>query len=287
MLARAASATLSCMQPLITAGELAAALDDRLPVLLDVRWRLGGPPARVDYLAAHLPGAVFVDLDAELSGPAGPLGRHPLPEPAALQVAMRRWGVCRSSPVVAYDDGTGSAGRAWWVLRWAGCAGVRVLDGGYQAWQAAGYPLAREVPIPTPGDVVVRPGSLPVLDAAGAAKLAASGVLLDARAAARYRGETEPVDAVAGHIPGAVSAPLADLLDSDGRLRAPAQLRKRLASLGVDGRRPVGAYCGSGVTAAAQVLALEVAGIEAALYPGSWSEWITDPARPVAIGGPA
>jgi thiosulfate/3-mercaptopyruvate sulfurtransferase len=275
--------------PLIGVAELAAALrpgrDAAAPVLLDVRWRLLGPPPAELYAAGHLPGAVSVDIDADLSAPPGRGGRHPLPDPADLQAVLRRCGVRRGSAVVAYDDGDGSsAARAWWLLRWAGHPGVRVLDGGFAAWTAAGLPVSTEVPRPAPGDVVVRPGGMPVLDAAGAAAVVAGGVLLDARAAERFRGEVEPVDPVAGHVPGARSAPLGGNLGPDGRFRPPAELRRRFAGLGVRPGVPVGVYCGSGVTAAQEVLALELAGVPAALYAGSWSEWITDPDRPVATG---
>ncbi len=258
------------------------------PTLLDVRWRLTGPPGRDDYAAGHLPGAVFVDLDTELCGPPGAAGRHPLPDPAALQAALRAAGVRAGHPVVVYDGGDGmSAARAWWTLRWAGHPAVRLLHGGYPAWVAAGLPTSTEVPTPGPGDVTVRPGALPVLDAAGAARLAAAdgGVLVDVRAAARYRGETEPVDAVAGHVPGAVNLPATEYV-AEGRFPGADALRERFAAAGVAGDRPVGAYCGSGVTAAQAVLALHLAGRpDAALYVGSWSDWITDPSRPVAVGG--
>ncbi len=274
------------MHPLVTADALAAELADDPPVLLDVRWRLTGPPAHDDYLTAHLPGAVFVDLDADLAGPPGPAGRHPIPEPRRLQESLRRWGVGADTPVVAYDDGGFGAARAWWLLGWAGCEQVRVLDGGYAAWLAAGLPVTDAVPHPATGDVVVCPGGRPVLDADSAARLVHDGVLLDARSGARYLGEVEPVDAVAGHIPGAVSAPATAVLDSSGRWRPVGELRAYFADLGVTGSRPVGAYCGSGVTAAGHVLALALTGVEAALYPGSWSQWITDDRRPVATGRP-
>lgn len=274
--------------PLCTVADLAAALaarSGRRPVVLDVRWRLGGPPPAELYAAGHLPTAVPVDLDTDLSGPRMPAsGRHPLPEPAVLEATLRRWGIGTDDEVVAYDDADGtSAARAWWLLRWAGVRRVRVLDGGYAAWVAADLPVTTEVPVPEPGDVVVRPGSMPVLDADGARELAATAVLLDARAAERYRGDVEPVDPVAGHIPGAVSAPTAGNVEA-GRFRSPADLRARFAGLGVGAGTPVGAYCGSGVTAAQEVLALALAGVDAALYPGSWSEWVTDPDRPVATG---
>ena len=260
-------------------------------MVLDVRWRLSGPRPAELYAAGHVPGAVPVDLDTDLAAPpgTGDGGRHPLPDPAALQATLRRWGIRAGSAVVAYDDADGSsASRAWWLLRWAGLTDVRVLDGGFAAWVAQGLPVTADVPTPTAGDVVVRPGGMPVLDAAEAAEVAAAGVLLDARAAERYRGDMEPVDRVAGHIPGALSAPISGNVRPDGRFRPPGELRRRFAELGVGrGGQPVGAYCGSGVTATQQILALEVAGLPgtpAALYAGSWSGWITDPTRPVATG---
>ncbi|AVT30626.1 sulfurtransferase [Plantactinospora sp. BC1] len=265
------------------AAELASA---EPPVVLDVRWRLVGPPGRRDYLAGHLPGAVFVDLDTELSGPPGVHGRHPLPDPAALQRVLRTAGVRAGGPVVVYDGGDGmAAARAWWTLRWAGHAQVRVLDGGFPAWAGAGLPVTTEPPALTPGDMTVRPGGMPVLDAGSAAEMAAHGVLVDVRAAVRYRGETEPVDPVAGHIPGAVNMPATEYVGTDGRFPAAEALRARFAEAGVRPGARVGAYCGSGVTAAQAVLALHRAGHPgAALYVGSWSHWITDPERPVALG---
>lgn len=257
------------------------------PTILDVRWTLGGG-GRAAYQAGHLPGAVFVDLDTALAGPPGKGGRHPLPDPAELQAVLRGAGVRAGQPVIVYDGGeappTGAAARAWWILRWAGLADVRILDGGYAAWLAAGGPVTTEEPDPVPGDVTVTPGSLPVVDAAGARAAVEEGVLLDARVPARFRGETEPVDPVAGHIPGAVNAPIGDTVDDAGRLRTPADLRGYFEGLGVDRDRPIAAYCGSGVTAAQTVLALAVAGFDSALYVGSWSNWITDPARLIDVG---
>jgi thiosulfate/3-mercaptopyruvate sulfurtransferase len=278
--------------PLITPADLAALLGGPDgPVVLDVRWRLGGPPGRADHDAGHVPGAVFVDLDTELAGPPGTGGRHPLPEPAALQEVLRRAGVGEHSAVVAYDDDSGAvAARAWWLLRWAGVAAdrVAVLDGGYRAWVAAGLPITAEPARPVPGDLVVRPGGMPVVDADGAAALARDGVLIDARAGARYRGETEPVDPRAGHVPGAVNAPATEHLDATGRWLPPDALAARYTAVGA-GSADVGAYCGSGVTATAVVLALEYAGLRppgrpAALYAGSWSHWSADPLRPIATG---
>jgi thiosulfate/3-mercaptopyruvate sulfurtransferase len=273
--------------PLLSVTDLAASLTaDAPPVLLDVRWSLAGPPGIESYRAGHLPGAVFVDLDRDLAGPPGAAGRHPLPDPDDAQAALRRLGVRADSAVVVYDDGDASvAARAWWLLRWAGHDGVRVLDGGYAAWVAAGLPVAvGDAPAVTPGDVVVRPGGMPVVDADEAAALARAGVLLDVRAPARFRGESEPIDPVAGHVPGAVNAPLAGNLGPDGRFLDAAGLSARFAALGVRPGVGVAAYCGSGVGAAQTVLALEVAGLPSALFAGSWSEWVADPERPVATG---
>ncbi|UED87013.1 sulfurtransferase [Streptomyces profundus] len=276
------------MTAIIPAAELAAATapgtpPSEHPVLLDIRWRLGGPPGRPLYAAGHLPGAVYVDLPGELAGPPGERGRHPLPDLGIFGAAMRRAGVSLGRPVVVYDAGDGwAAARAWWLLRWAGHPRVRVLDGGLAAWTG---PLSTEEPRPAEGDFVPTPGGLPVLDADGAARLAREGVLLDARAGERYRGEVEPIDPVAGHIPGAVSAPTSENVTPGGQLRPAAELADRFAALGVSPGTGVGVYCGSGVSAAHQVWALEVAGVTAALYPGSWSEWTARPGRPVA-GGP-
>jgi thiosulfate/3-mercaptopyruvate sulfurtransferase len=257
------------------------------PTVLDVRWTLTGG-GRAAYEAGHLPRAVFLDLDADLAGPPGAGGRHPLPDPETLQATLRRNGIRAGHPVIVYDAGgappTGAAARAWWILRWAGLTDVRVLDGGYAAWVAASGPTTQTERTPTPSDVTVKPGSLPVVDAAGARAVAVDGVLLDARVPARFRGETDPVDPVAGHIPGARNQPAAETVDASGRLHPPGLLRDRFQDLGVHEDQPVAAYCGSGVSAAQTVLALTVAGFRPALYVGSWSEWITDPARPIATG---
>jgi thiosulfate/3-mercaptopyruvate sulfurtransferase len=269
---------------LVTATDLRTRVEAGEPVvLLDVRWVLGDPHGREHHAAGHLPGAVFVDLHHELAGEPGPAaGRHPLPEIADLQAAARRWGVRAGSRVVAYDDsGSMAAARAWWLLRWAGVTDVHLLDGGLGAWVRAGGPVEAGDVVPEPGDVELSPGHLPVLDADGAAALAVTGVLLDARAGERYRGETEPIDPRAGHVPGALSAPTADNLTVAGEIRPTDELRARFAGLGAD-RADVGVYCGSGVTAAHEVAALAVAGIDAALYVGSWSQWSSDPDRPVA-----
>jgi thiosulfate/3-mercaptopyruvate sulfurtransferase len=268
-------------QVIVDAEALAAELaGDEPPVLLDVRWALGQTDGHEQYLAGHLPGAVFVDLDTELAAPPTPQdGRHPLPDLAELEAAARRWGVSGERAVVAYDAVGGmSAARVWWLLRWAGVGDVRLLDGGLAAWTAAGLPLEAGWVTAEPGDVVLVPGALPTIDADEAAGW--TGSLLDARAVERYAGEVEPVDPRAGHIPGAISVPTAGNVRADGTFLPDDELRARF--VGVQG--PVAVYCGSGVTAAHEVAALAVVGVEAALYPGSWSQWSNDPARPVETG---
>jgi thiosulfate/3-mercaptopyruvate sulfurtransferase len=272
---------------LVTAGELFRRLaEPEPPVLLDVRWALGDPDGAGHYRAGHVPGAVYVDLDTELAGPHEPgAGRHPLPAIADLQANARRWGVTRRRGVVVYDNTGGlAAARAWWLLRWAGVPDVRILDGGLAAWSAAGHRQATGAGNPRPAsDIVLSAGHLPTLTADEAATLAGAGVLLDARAAERYRGEVEPVDPRAGHIPGARSAPTTENLQSGvPYFRSTAELRERFRDVGAE----PGVYCGSGVTAAHEVAALAIAGIDAALYPGSWSAWSSDPARPVETSAP-
>ena len=256
------------------------------PAVLDVRWKLGDADGRAHYADRHIPTAVYVDLETELAGPASPEeGRHPLPELDALQAAARRWGIRQGQRVVVYDDlGGMSAARAWWLLRWAGVPDVRILDGALGAWSELGLPVESGELSADPGDIVLEAGHLPVLDGEQAAERARTGVLLDARAGERYRGEQEPIDPRAGHIPGALSTPTADNLDADGRFLDPNTLRAQFEAAGVDGQSPLGAYCGSGVTAAHLTAALRIAGFDAALYPGSWSAWSSDPERPVAVG---
>jgi thiosulfate/3-mercaptopyruvate sulfurtransferase len=285
------------MKPLLDV----AALEERRAgglrtVLLDVRWALGDPHGHDHYLQGHLPDAVFVDLAAELADPAVPeRGRHPLPSPLKLQDAARRWGINNGDVVVAYDDSANmAAARAWWMLRNSGLTEVYLLDGGLAAWRAAGLPVEQGDVLPPPGDVTLGDGQMPVLDAAAVtawmehepvpAGPQPDRVLLDARAGERYRGEVEPVDPRAGHIPGAVSAPTSGNVDSNGRFLPPDELRRRFEALGISGDVEVGVYCGSGVTAAHQVAALELAGIRAALYPGSFSEWSSNPLLPVVTG---
>ncbi|MFI0719579.1 sulfurtransferase [Streptomyces sp. NPDC021224] len=270
------------MDFLISAGDLAAAPVP--PVLLDVRYTMGGPPGHGEYAKGHIPGARYVDLDAELAAPPGAGGRHPLPDTGEFGAAMRRAGVSADRDVVVYDDGNGwGPARAWWLLRWTGHHRVKVLDGGLAAWRAAGQPLSTEEPPPGEGDFTPKPGGMPVLDAAGAAALARSGLLLDARAGERYRGEVEPIDPVAGHIPGAVNAPTTENVTPEGTFLPAQALAARFTALGAAPGTEVGVYCGSGVSAAQEVLALAEAGITAALYPGSWSEW-TASGLPVETG---
>ena len=298
---------------LITAPELAEALEagalDGAPVrVLDVRWRLDRPDGRPAFAAGHIPGAVYVDLENELAAhvPAGQApvdGRHPLPSIEALQASARAWGVDDGDAIVVYDDLKNmSSARAWWLLRWAGVADVRLLDGALDAWTAAGLPLepglGGDVDVDTDaarqgtsrreparrGAVTLSPGHLAAIDIDEAARWPASGTLLDARAAERYRGDVEPVDPRAGHIPGAVSTPTANNVDAEGRFLSPDALRERFAAAGIAEGMPVATYCGSGVTAAHNAVALTLAGFDPALYPGSWSEWSNRPDRPAATG---
>jgi thiosulfate/3-mercaptopyruvate sulfurtransferase len=296
---------------LITVDELPAALAAGAQ-LLDVRWNLGEEPGAGfgRYLQGHLPDARFLDLEAVLTGPTTDptLGRHPLPDPDQLGAGLGALGIDPARPIVVYDEpGSFAAGRAWWVLRWAGLD-TRVLDGGVTAWVAAGRVLETDEPEAAPGrPLALSAGHLPTLDADEVA--AFDGVLIDVRGAARYRGETEPIDPKAGHIPGAVNRPVTAFWDAGGRLPADDALARLLdlpgdalpaeptaAEEGVEASgfwpadepdgpiRPVAVYCGSGVSAAQVVLALACLGVDAALYPPSWSGWSSDPARPVATG---
>ncbi len=276
------------MDVLITAGQLAQQISGESPRILDVRWTLTAPDGRAAHQQGHLPGAVYVDLDTELADHSVVgRGRHPLPTAAALQDAARRWGLNPGDSVVVYDDWSGqAAARAWWLLHAAGVADVRILDGGWSAWQQAGLPVETGVVTPTAGSLVI--GALNGLPTVNADEIAAQAnsaddLVLDARAAARYRGDEEPLDPRAGHIPGAASAPTSENLNADGTFRPASDLRARFTALGA-GRLPVTVYCGSGVTAAHQIAALAVAGYDAALFPGSWSQWSSDPSRPVATG---
>ena len=276
---------------LIQAEALAEQLGDSRLRIFDCRFDLARPDSgRQRYLDEHLPGAVYADLNRDLSAPAtARSGRHPLPSPATFEARLRAWGVNAESLVVAYDDGNGAyAARLWWMLRWLGHDAVRVLDGGMRRWLALGLPLDEVVPVPASGDFVARVRAEWTADAAMVLMAAGDATerVLDVRAPERYRGEVEPIDAVAGHVPGARNHPFTASLDAQGRFLPPDELRRQLsASLdGVPADRTI-AMCGSGVTACHLLLALEHAGFSGArLYPGSWSEWSSDPTRPVRTG---
>ena len=273
------------MSVLISATELGARLESSPVSVLDVRWNVATGPARDDYESGHIPGAVFVDLDTDLAAPPGRGGRHPLPTEVEFGEAMRACGVANDRAVVVYDaaDATAAA-RAWWLLRYFGHPDVAVLDGGLAAWTAAGLALEAGTRAIAPGTFVATAGGMAALDADAAAELAGHGRLLDARTPERFRGEHEPIDPVAGHIPGALNRPTTMNVDSTGRFLDAAELQAAFAGLGLRPGDEPGAYCGSGVSAAHEVLALELAGYRAALYAGSWSEWVTDPQRPVERG---
>ncbi|MDR0481628.1 MAG: sulfurtransferase [Cellulomonadaceae bacterium] len=291
------------------------------PLVLDVRWELPSPTTldyhgHADYLTGHIPGAVFVDMDQELAAPPSAAGgRHPLPATEDFQEAARRWGVRQDSNVVVYDSiGGVAAARAWWLLKYMGLGAggsgaggsgsdgadaggsgaggsgtVRILDGGLDEWEISGHRIDSGEVIAEPGDVVCAPGQMPVLDADDAAQYAAGNasgesILFDARGGARYRGDVEPIDPVAGHIPGAVSAPTGHNLTRDGLFRSDEELHARFDAHYALGGKKIGVYCGSGVTASHQVAALAIIGHPSAVYTGSWSQWCNDPSRPVATG---
>ncbi len=272
---------------LVTAAELAAMLRDPDVRIADVRWSLAVPAAgRAAYAEAHLPGAVFVDVDTVLTAPTGP-GRHPLPDPHAFVVALAALGIGREHRVVAYDDAGGTvAARLWWMLDVLGHPRVAVLDGGIDAWRAAGLPVSAEVPDVAPAatwpDV---PATWPrTITREELAPRLGTLTLLDARAPERYRGEVEPIDPVAGHIPTAISAPTATMLGPDGRFLSPAALAGRFAGLGAAADQPVVVACGSGVNACQLALAARVAGLpDPLLYPGSYSDWSRS-GMPIATG---
>jgi thiosulfate/3-mercaptopyruvate sulfurtransferase len=271
----------------ITAHELRQLRAQPAPVvLLEARLPIDVPPAGTGALPEHIPGTVWVDFPTEAAGRGGGTrGRLPLPEIEALQRSARRWGVRAGSQIVVYGD-RGPASRIWWLLRWAGFSAVRILDGGLAAWKDAGYPIARETETSLEGDIELRAGHLPVLDADGAARLARSGLLLDARGSTAYRGDSSRSDDVrSGHIPGAASAPTDNNLTSKGTLREPHELRGLFADVGLYGPGgEVGVYCGGGVAACHEIAVLRSIGIDAALFPGSWSAWSADPERKIATG---
>ncbi|MDO5630030.1 MAG: sulfurtransferase [Mobilicoccus sp.] len=279
--------------PLISPSELHEWLRTRpseAPLLLDVRWSLGADDGYDAYLQAHLPGAVFVDLERDLSGErttTGIGGRHPMPTVDDFELDMAECGVDNDRPVVCYDDsGSLAAARCWWLLRHFGKYDVQVLDGGIAQWKAQRYPLESGIRLVEEGDFSVRRGNSLVLGAAEATMFAEQGLLLDCRPADRFRGENEIIDPVAGHIPGAVNLPARSLTDDEGKFLPTDELRHLLGEVGVDGERPVATYCGSGVQASHVALAIAAAklGDGTPVYIGSWSDWITDTNRPIVEG---
>lgn len=266
--------------------------------LLDVRWQLGRSDGAAQYAQGHIPGAIYVDLETELASSAGELGRHPLPSPDQLAQSIARWGVTPQTPVVIYDAVAGmSAARAWWLLRWAGFENVQILDGGLPAWTAQGGKLEQASQVPTASNPAVQEGHMPTLTIDQAGTFPQEALLIDARAHERFKGETEPIDPRAGHIPGALNIPTGSLVNPDGTLKSVAELTQIYAQAGVledtealtHGEWPVqsqdvGVYCGSGVTACHQIAVLASLGIDSALFPGSWSQWSQDSSRPAVTG---
>jgi thiosulfate/3-mercaptopyruvate sulfurtransferase len=275
---------------LITVAELTARIDSGDPVtILDVRWRLDEPDGHAAYLRGHLPGAVYVSLEDELTDhTVAGRGRHPLPSGSSIEASAQRWGVREGVPTVVYDDwNRAGSSRAWWVLTAAGIENVRILDGGLSAWRSAGGAVATDPVTPPTGNVTVSHDNLyagALLTITAQQADAAEMTLLDARAPERFRGEVEPVDPVAGHIPGAKNLPSTEVLAADGAFLAQRDLTHLLADRGIERDAPIGAYCGSGITATVTLAALATMGYQAALFPGSWSEWSSDPARTVARG---
>ena len=278
------------LDTLVTPEELAAYIDDSSWRVFDCRHDLIRPEAgELAYREAHIRNAQFLHLDRDLSGPkTGTNGRHPLPDAAVLAAKLAQCGVSSETQVVAYDDaGSMYAVRLWWLLRWLGHDKVAVLDGGLPAWQRAGYPVTQDVPTPKPAVFNWRVSDEPVDAAYVLSHLQDPQVLLvDSRGADRFCGENETIDPVAGHIPGAINRPFRDNLDTDGRFKSAGKLREEFGQ--ILKRHPperVVAYCGSGVSACHNLLALELAGLRGArLYPGSWSEWCSDATRPMTTG---
>ncbi|TLX59564.1 sulfurtransferase [Stutzerimonas nosocomialis] len=276
---------------LMTPDRLAERLDQPGLVILDCRFALDDPDyGRRSHAQGHIPGAVFADLEQDLSAPVKPgiTGRHPLPDPHALQATLRRWGIDQDSQIVFYDDGPGAfAARAWWLLLWLGKRdGLYLLDGGFKAWCEAGLPVDAQTPEPGAGQFTGRPDPDLLIDADTLARRLDDQqlALLDARALPRYLGEVEPIDPVAGHIPGASCMPFTDNLDANGRFLPPERLRQRFEAVLADKpAQQTVVYCGSGVTACHNAFAISLAGLGLPrLYAGSWSEWITNPQRPIA-----
>ena len=276
----------------VSAGELGNHQNDPEWVIVDCRFDLMRPGAgRQAYDAGHIPGAVYADLDRDLASPAaddGSGGRHPLPDPNEFSRLLASWGVGPDSVVAAYDNAGGAvAARLWWLLRWLGHERVAVLDGGLDAWVAADGALSTEIPQPIPANFEPRPGSMPVIDA-GAVAAGLNDrdfMLLDARDVKRFNGRSEPIDAIAGHIPGAFNTPYLDNLGAVKCFRPLTEINAYYrARIGDRSMESVACMCGSGVTACHTLLALESAGMHgAALYVGSWSDWISSGQRPVAV----
>lgn len=276
---------------LVTTEDLAAHLDDPNWVVFDCRFTITDPESgRLAYDKAHIPGARYVNLDNDLSGPVGKTtGRHPLPDARALTDKLCAWGVGVNKQVVVYDDSYGSiACRMWWMLRWLGHPGVALLDGGYPKWAREKRPVTTDAPEPHKTACACLPETSQIANAGDVLRASRTGeaIILDARSDRRFTGEYEPADPVAGHVPGAFNLQFEDNLDVDGTFLPPEALRENYQAL-LKGKPTwqVIHMCGSGVTACHNVLAMEIAGLPGSrLYPGSWSEWITDPARPVATG---
>lgn len=274
------------MSHLVTVEELGTELSVGAPVrLLDVRWRLNEPEGRPAYLGSHIPGAVYVDLERELSRLGHPEeGRYPLPDRAQLEQTARRWGISDGDRVVVYDDNDGvAAARAWWLLRGHGVH-VRLLDGGFPAWLHSGNRLARGDHISTSGDVTLSASSLRTVSIDEVVSAVRPGFLVDVRAPQQYRGQVSGLEAVAGHIPGAINIPTVTHIDSRGRLLSPDRIRETLRSHGLEPGTPVIVYCNNGIASAHSALAFESAGYRPQLYPGGWSQWSRSPGRPIAIG---
>lgn len=276
--------------PLVSAAWLQDRINDPNVRIIDVRWYLTEPQrGRQEYQQSHIPRAIFVDLDTDLAAPrgSGP-GRHPLPKPEDFQAVLQRASISNTTHVIAYDSSGGAAAaRFWWLLRYVGHTKISLLDGGWQAWQAANYPTTEEVYRPMPSKFTLNINTEMVIDADTVEQLRqqTGTLLLDARATERYEGKVEPMDAKAGHIPGARSAPFAGNLQADSSFKQADELRHRFDNLGLAEAEQVVCYCGSGVTAAHNLFALHLLGYnDAVLYEGSWSDWSSDPARPVATG---
>jgi thiosulfate/3-mercaptopyruvate sulfurtransferase len=282
---------MSIYTTVVSAGDLAHHIDDPDWVVVDCRFTLTDPEAgRRAHAQGHIPGARYAHLEEDLSAPVSPRsGRHPLPDPDVLEEKLGAWGIDSQKQVVAYDDTFGAmASRLWWLLRWLGHDRVALLDGGLPAWTRAGLPMTTEIPGVRPTHFLAnpRPGMVVSAESVAASLAENSAILVDARAEERFSGEVEPLDPVAGHVPGAVNLPWEDNLDLDGTFLPPSDLKELYGDImGSHSPADVIAMCGSGVTACHNLLAMEIAGISTArLYAGSWSEWITDPARPVATG---